>query len=250
MIQSFVEMCLEVGMPLALEKTEWACVQIVFLGILLDGKNMILAIPEDKRWKAINMVTKFIESKKSTVKELQQLCRYLNFLNKVIHPGRVFMRRMYSKYAQHWCKRNEHLKSQNKNSANKPRNGKSQNQKKNSLLKPYHHVRLDREFKVDCSMWLQFLKYEDTRKVVNRPMMDLNLSTTSETLNFYSDASAAKQLGFGSTFGSKWLFGQWETNLIETYKPSIEFLELFALCAGVFTWQKELANSRDHHILR
>ena len=245
MIQHFVDMCFELGVPLAPEKTEWACIQIVFLEILLDGKNMILAIPEDKRRKAINMITKFIESKKATVKELQQLCGYLNFLNKAIHPGRVFMRRMYSKYSQYWNKRNGHLRNTKIQLGKKTRNGKDQqNLKKKSLIKPYHHVRLDREFKADCKVWLSFPKYQDTCKVVNCPMLDLNMFMKSETLKFYSDASAVEQLGFGSVFGSKWLFGQWETELIEKYNPSIEFLELFALCAGILTWQKELMNCR------
>ena len=31
---------------------------------------------------------------------------------------------------------------------------------------------------------------------------------------------------------------------VYTRKPSIEFLELFALCAGIFTWKESLANCR------
>ena len=56
MIQPFIDLCQEVGVLLAFDKTEWSSVRIVFLGILLDGKDMILAIPEDKRRKAINLL--------------------------------------------------------------------------------------------------------------------------------------------------------------------------------------------------
>ena len=98
MISKFVSLCKEVGVPLAFEKTEWVSTQIVFLGILLDGARMILGIPEDKCHKVVNMLNKFMEKKKTMVKDLQALCSYLNFLTKAIHPGRTFLRRMYSKY--------------------------------------------------------------------------------------------------------------------------------------------------------
>ena len=102
MIHKFLNLCEELGVPVAMEKTEWACIRIVFLGILLDGEFMILAIPEDKRIKAINLLNTFLMKKKSMVKDLQALCGYLNFLTKAIYPGRAFMRRMYSKYALMW----------------------------------------------------------------------------------------------------------------------------------------------------
>ena len=48
MIQMFHEVCEALGVPLAKEKTIWAVLQIVFLGILMDGNNKILALPEEK----------------------------------------------------------------------------------------------------------------------------------------------------------------------------------------------------------
>ena len=94
LIQEFLDMCDEPGVPIALDKTEWATINIVFLGILLDGKNMTLVIPEEKRIWAVNMLQTLSGRSKSkaTVKELQTLCGYLNFLNKAIVPGRAFAR--------------------------------------------------------------------------------------------------------------------------------------------------------------
>ena len=37
MIQAFLDLCAQVGVPIAMEKTKWAVVQIIFLGLLLDG---------------------------------------------------------------------------------------------------------------------------------------------------------------------------------------------------------------------
>ena len=45
LIKVFLKICQQVGMPIAAEKTEWATELIIFLGILLDGRNLRLAIP-------------------------------------------------------------------------------------------------------------------------------------------------------------------------------------------------------------
>ena len=54
LVRSFIELCEELGVPVSIEKTDWASTLITFLGVLLDGKNLVLAIPEDKRIKALN----------------------------------------------------------------------------------------------------------------------------------------------------------------------------------------------------
>ena len=38
MIQKFLELCRELHLPVALEKTEWSSTMVVFLGILMDGR--------------------------------------------------------------------------------------------------------------------------------------------------------------------------------------------------------------------
>ena len=97
----FLDICKKIGVPIAEEKTEWATVTalIIFLGILLDGKSLTLSIPLEKRNRAVKMLQFIKDKKKATVKELQVLCGYLNFLCKAIFPGRPFVRRMYAKYS-------------------------------------------------------------------------------------------------------------------------------------------------------
>ena len=85
---------------------------------------MILSIPPDKRDRALALVSYFVNKKKATVKQLQVLTGYLNFLNRAIFPRRAFTRRMYMK-----CPTAEGRK-----------------------LKPYHHVKLDQEFYCDCEV--------------------------------------------------------------------------------------------------
>ena len=150
LIQRFLDLCQELAIPVAIEKTEWAKPDslIIFLGILLDGKNLCLAIPLEKQEKALRLLNDLNDRKKATIKQLQVLTSYLNFLAKAIVAGRTFTRHIYAKCAQ----------------LEKGKNGRR--------LKPYHHVALDSEFKFDCSIWRVFLS-NYRNQAVCRPMIDL-----------------------------------------------------------------------------
>ena len=173
-----------------------------------------------------------LDQSKVTVKELQALCGYLNFLCKAIFPGRAFVRRMYAKYS--------HIVNCNKTGETKDA--------RYYKLKQHHHVWLDGEFKADCRVWVSFLT-GSLQQVVCRPMVDLfGVSLTSTEISFFSDASAARDLGFGCLLNSHWIQANWNEgypDFIETQKPSIEYLKLYAPVAGVFTWAQhnELVNT-------
>ena len=92
-------------------------------------------------------------------------------------------------------------------------------------------------------VWWEFLHDKDYL-VVHRPMIDLSGDISAQDVGFYSDASGKETCGFGCVMGDSWLGGIWEPDYISQFKSSIEYLELFALCAGVFTWQRQLSNSR------
>ena len=112
------------------------------------------------------------------------------------------------------------------------------------ILKAHHHVCLDVEFKADCRIWIDFLTHEDLAKIVCHPMIDFNMKDSCVILPFYTDASTGMELGFGCVFGKNWTYGRWESQFIEVCKPSIEFLELYALCVGILTWEERLKNCR------
>ena len=136
MIRQFLELCAQLGVPVSMDKTEWASEKIIFLGIMLDGYHLILAIPEEKKTKGVELITEILAQKKTTMKKLQQLCGFLNFLGKAIFPGRPFTRRMYAKYAHLVCV--------------------SDAQHKRDVQiykwKQHYHVHLDKEFKLDCEI--------------------------------------------------------------------------------------------------
>ena len=218
----FLRLCKEVGCPMALEKTEWGTTLIIFLGVLLDGEQRCLAIPEEKKTRAINQLLLVSDKRTVRVKELQGLLGLLNFLCRALVPGRVFMRRIYAKI---------------------PGNIYSLQQQKK--LKPYHHVNVDKELRNDCAVWLDFLRTSEVdRKILYRPFIDWNETIHVTELRFFSDASANETLGFGATFGTSWTFGVWEPGFIKKHSPSIEYLELYALCIGVMLWGDRMKNRR------
>ena len=213
-VDVFLEITKKIGCPISLEKTERASVLIVFLGILIDGINLVLSILLEKCNKARGLLTYAISKRKVTIKFVQKLTGTLNFLNKAIVPGRAFTRRMYSRIAV-TDKKNGHP------------------------LKQHHHVWLPREFVLDCRMWLTFL---DNCRSTNlcRPFVDFDtMARTTQTLNFYSDASRNSELGFRAIFENQWFAAQWTKNFVEECQPSIEFLELLALVAAVLTWTND-----------
>ena len=214
MIKHFIQLCEELRLPVAHEKTEYASTLVVFLGILLDGKRLLLSIPLEKQEKALKLLNDLTGKKKITVKQLQVLTGYLNFLTKAIVPGRTFTRRIYSKYSG-----------------------------RNVQLKQHHHVAINSEFHFDCEIWRYFLlNYREA--AVCRPMIDVNKSVAALELDFYSDASAAVDKGMGAIFGPHWFFARWENNFIQTFQPSIEYLELLAVTAVLLTWDYLITNQR------
>ena len=82
--------CEKLGVPVSEEKTELATNIIVFLGILLNGNTYTLAVPEDKRIKAINLINWMTSKRNVTILSIQRLTGILNFLHRAIVPGRTF----------------------------------------------------------------------------------------------------------------------------------------------------------------
>ena len=213
------------GVLLAKEKIVWASLFVIFLGILLDGNNHLLALPQEKIDKAVNWLQLVLTNKKVLVKDVERLTGLLNFLNKAIVLGWAFTRCMYAKIV-----------------------GKTKG------LKQHHHIYLDQEFTADCIVWLKLLKgnlsgtlslsLDSTPSVVYRPFLDQDKCLRAEDIGFFTDSSANATLGFGGICQQQWFYGQWEPGYINKYKHSIEYLELYAVCIGAFIWSKRLENQR------
>ena len=201
-VSEFLKICEFIGFPVSMEKTFWATKRITFLGILIDLVNEQVYIPLEKIEKAKYLITRFTLKRKATISELQRLCGLLNFFTKCIIPARTFTRRLYSKLSGY-------------------------------NLKPNHHVPIDPEIELDLLMWLKFL---DSSQSYSRNFADFSKISTAKDIQFYTDSSGA--IGCGGYCGKEWFSACWDQTFLSEEKPSIEYLELFAVTVGILNWIK------------
>ena len=212
-IQTFLDICATIRLPVALEKTFWASQLLVFLGLLINTVEQTVSIPVEKVERAVNLIREVLnkKSRKITLKQLQKLCGFLNFLGRCIIPGRAFTRRLYAHSAG------------------------------STKLLPHHHIRVTEEMKLDLTIWLKFLSHPSC---FCRPFLDFTSRVTAHEIDMFSDASKNPELGFGATCQSSFLFHCWDRNFIIEKDPSIEYLELYAVLAGVMNWIHRFRNQR------
>ena len=201
MVQTFMEMCEKLGVPISLDKMEWASTRIIFLGILLDGTYLVLVVPEDKRIRALNQLQACFSGNKVRIQEIQSLAGLLNFLNKAIIPGRVFTHRMYAKFSN--------IIDGN---GNKIVSGK---------FKPHHHIKVDKEFKLDCQVWIGFLNSQERQRTgICRPFIDFTKNVTSaQVLRFLYRHCKRRILRNGRNFQLQMVVCTVGTGLHKTVQP-------------------------------
>ena len=204
-VQTFLDVCEQIKFPVSMEKTFWSTTNLTFLGLLIDTVNQLICIPTEKIDKAKDLISRTLNkrSKKITLQDLQKLTGFLNFLCKAVVPGRAFTRRMYNLAEG------------------------------NSHLRQHHHIKITKEIKADLELWLTFLEHPS---VYARKFIDLSLSCTPEDIDFFTDASANANLGCGGISDKDWYIMQWNEKFIKANKPSINYLELYAVTVGIMSW--------------
>ena len=211
-VQQFLNVCSEINFPVSLEKTEWGATIIIFLGLLINTSNQTVSLPFDKIQKALEQIEFYLDRthKKTTVLRAQQICGLLNFLCKCVVPGRAFTTRLYSMAGS-------------------------------AALKSHHHVRITEEHRLDLAVWKVFLQQPD---VYCQPFIDFTSTISAQEIDMYSDASGNPELGYGALCRTSFLVGKWNSTFVRIKRPSIEFLELYALTAGVLVWIRCFRNKR------
>ena len=213
-IQTFIDICSKIRFPIFFEKTEWATQIITFLGLLINTKDQCIGIPTEKLERAKKMVSKLLDQKKTTLHEMQRLTGFLNFLCKAILPGRAFLCRLYAHTA--------------------------------GITKSHHHLNLNLEIKADLKVWDEFLKQP---MAYCRKFIDMNKRFTSDIIEWYTDASANPDLGAGGYSESDWFILQWEQDFIINQRPSINYLELYAVTISVFLWIQKISEQKNNTFL-
>ena len=199
----------------------WVCNQINFPVALEKTEwatQMIVSLgPVEKIERACVLIDEILKAKKSkvTLLQIQRIAGYLNFLCRSVVPGQAFTARHYALTV-----------------------GK---------LKPYHHLRVPSDIKLDLRMWLEFLNKPN---IYCRPFSDF-AELTAEDILMFSDASKSEKLKFGAYCQNDWMAYMWSesttsksNNFIKDMDPSIEFLELFGVTAAVLQWIYRFANKK------
>ena len=209
LMKIFLEVCSMINFPVSKEKTVWATTKLVFLGMLLDSEEQTILVPVEKIERARQLIREGLskKSRKITLLNLQKLCGFLNFMCRCIVLGRAFTRHLYP------------------TGTNK--------------LKAHHHLKITEEMRLDMEMWLKFLQ---NPAVYCRPFADFDVTLVAEDIKFFTDASMT--VGFGGFCNRSWFGQTWCKEFIESFKPNISLLELYALAVGVKLWIHRFKNSR------
>ena len=169
-LQKFINICKDLNIPLAADKTFGPCQIIQFLGFEIDTIAQVVRLPLDKLEKCKTLIHEMLIQDKCTLRELQVLLGLLNFTCTVIVPGRAFLQRLYRLTV--------------------------------GVRKPYFSIRLTSQVKKDLHIWLQFLE-EYNGVTLYREEMFLS----ENVCHIFSDAS--KTLGCGAVLDNHWFALGW-----------------------------------------
>ena len=134
---TYTNLCCNLNIPIARDKTEGPATIIKFLGIEFDRVHMIMRLPAEKILELQEKIIATMHAKKVTLKQLQSLIGLLNFACKVISPGRAFCRRLINATI--------------------------------GVNKSYFKIRVTKSIKANLNVWLQFLQsYNGVTVILDR----------------------------------------------------------------------------------
>ena len=123
-MSTFKCIMLELGVPVAEDKTEGPTRKNCFLGLEIDSEEMVIRILMSKIIEIQAKIASAPGKEKVTLKNMQSLIGSLNFACQAVKPGRPFCRRLINSIC--------------------------------GLTKPFHHLRITACVRKDLLMWLQF----------------------------------------------------------------------------------------------
>ena len=168
-LNSFMQLCTNLGVPLASEKIEGPSTSLTFLGITLDTAHMELRLPQDKLLRIKEALTKWLGKKTATKREILSLVGLLQHATKVVRCGRTFVARMYATAAK---------------------------------VKQLHFfTRLNKDFRSDIGWWHAFTHCWNGLSMLH------NFKSLSYRFTIHTDASGS--WGCGAFMSGQWLQWEW-----------------------------------------
>ena len=187
------ETCTDLGVPIALDKCEGPATCLTILGIEIDSVAQELRLPQDKLKRVKQTIHHWRGRKCCTLRELQSLIGLLSHACKVVHPGRVFLGRMFRLAA--------------------------------TVRRPSHRLRLNRDFRSDLEWWHRFLEGW------NGTSLCAQFDTKCPNVVITSDASGRWGCGAYLEEGDRFIQYRWQEDIVESNITVKELLPIVMACA-------------------
>ena len=129
-MSTMLQVCQELGMPVAMENLEGPATCLTFLGIELDSSLQQLRLSLTKLQDITSLTKSWLGKWSSTKRELLSLIGKLAFAAKVVPAGRLFLRRLI------------HLST--------------------TVRRLHHRIRLNTDARADVAWWDRFVHYFHT----------------------------------------------------------------------------------------
>ena len=172
-LSHMLQICRQLGFPIAEHKIEGPNTVLTFLGILIDTVKLEMRLPEEKLATLRTLLQQWHTVKKTTKRNLLSLIGSLSFAAKVIPAGRIFIRRLIDLSM--------------------------------SVKKLHHHIKLNSSTRADIKWWLDFLPSWNGTGLMLRTEWD-----DAADINLCTDTAGS--LGFGAYFQRAWIMGKWSHN--------------------------------------
>lgn len=210
LMDTFIRVADEMGVPLAENKTVGPVTKIVFLGLEIDTILMLVRIPMDKLDKLKLGVKYIIDHKKMKLKELESIVGLMAFCSRAIPSARAFTRRFYDVISAIRTK------------------------------KSYYYVRINSEMKSDALVWLEFLQAFNGECYLTE-----NIWKTNETINLFTDSAGSSDLGCAAYFNGQYGQFRWPGDWAnKEFMSDLSFLEMVPVLMALYIWGDEFKNQR------
>ena len=192
------------GFEMNPKKVEGPTQKMEFLGLEIDVLNMCTRISEERLAKTLDELKLWVNKSKCTKRQLLSIIGKLNFISRVVRPGRTFLR----SFIRDSCKVS-HLG---------------------------HTVKLSSQSKLDFQWWLKFLPDFNGINIFYDEIWQ-------EDHLYFNMTSDASDLGCASVFGDKWCMLDFREHAFWKEMP-IMWRELFAVLISMLTWGESLQGKR------
>ena len=172
-LQTCIQLCTKLGLPLHPEKLEGPSTCLSILGIELDPSTLQARLPPQKRERIIALLGTWAGKRFCRGRELESLIGHLHHACKVTPPGRTFLHHMINLLC--------------------------------AFRRDDHPIRLNQEFLQDLTWWCELFQSWDG-------LSFFQMSQWAPLPDFQVSSDASGSLGYGAIFNTQWFFDAWSAS--------------------------------------